>query len=386
VNFLQGSLGVDGSYIDEPLLMVAAGVKTYYHANNLYSVAALTNQAGAVVERYTYDPYGKVKILAADGVTVLAASSVGNPWTFTGRRLDGETGLMYFRTRYYDVNLGRFVNRMPWHAFGGRNGPAEFFPLLALMFDNEWHGFMSDVLASAEGAYIQSRYNLYDYAFTAPTNAIEPFSSATAPALRPAPTPRFPNANPRKPPGPLQKPPIYRPHYPFPTFNPPLHPVAPPQPGWVDGYYEDLAPPQPEKEPYTGQHPAPAPEPEPEPAPPPPRIRRVWPSCEDNKKANCDDETYKNFIKCDKLSDAGYEHTTKKELFDQFQSYWGRGVKWHNDSPAKVGPCGGDSGYEQGRHHNIRQGSDRLGSVGECQCCKMTKDGPVLQRWYRFIP
>jgi len=104
---------VFGSYIDEPLLMVAAGVKTYYHANNLYSVAALTNQAGAVVERYTYDPYGKVKILAADGVTVLAASSVGNPWTFTGRRLDGETGLMYYRARMYDVGLGRFIGRDP---------------------------------------------------------------------------------------------------------------------------------------------------------------------------------------------------------------------------------------------------------------------------------
>jgi len=104
---------VFGSYIDEPLLLVAAGVKTYYHANNLYSVAALTNQAGAVVERMTYDPYGKVTILAANGVTVLAASSVGNPWTFTGRRLDGETGLMYSRARMYDPGLGRFIGRDP---------------------------------------------------------------------------------------------------------------------------------------------------------------------------------------------------------------------------------------------------------------------------------
>ena len=102
---------VFGSYIDEPLLMVAGGVKTYYHANNLYSVAALTDQTGTVVERMTYDPYGKVKILAADGVTVLAGSSVGNPWTFTGRRLDGETGLMYYRTRMYSAELGRFLQR-----------------------------------------------------------------------------------------------------------------------------------------------------------------------------------------------------------------------------------------------------------------------------------
>ena len=57
---------VFGSYIDEPLMMVNGGVKTYYHTNNLYSVAALTNAAGAVVERYTYDPYGNVKMLAPE--------------------------------------------------------------------------------------------------------------------------------------------------------------------------------------------------------------------------------------------------------------------------------------------------------------------------------
>jgi len=102
-----------GSYIDEPLMMVSGANKYYYHANNLYSVAALTDAAGAVVERYTYDPYGKVKILAADGITVLAASSVGNPWTFTGRRLDGETGLMYYRARMYSSELGRFISRDP---------------------------------------------------------------------------------------------------------------------------------------------------------------------------------------------------------------------------------------------------------------------------------
>jgi len=104
---------VFGSYIDEPLVMIHGKDKFYYHTNNLYSVAALTNQAGATVERYTYDPYGKVKILAPNGVRVLAESSVGNPWTYTGRRLDAETGLMYYRARYYDAGLGRFIGRDP---------------------------------------------------------------------------------------------------------------------------------------------------------------------------------------------------------------------------------------------------------------------------------
>jgi RHS repeat-associated protein len=40
-------------------------------------------------------------------------SLYGNPWTFTGRRLDGETGLMYFRNRMYETGLGRFCQRDP---------------------------------------------------------------------------------------------------------------------------------------------------------------------------------------------------------------------------------------------------------------------------------
>jgi len=34
-----------------------------------------------------------------------------NPYRFTGRRLDGETGLSYFRARYIDHALGRFIGR-----------------------------------------------------------------------------------------------------------------------------------------------------------------------------------------------------------------------------------------------------------------------------------
>jgi RHS repeat-associated protein len=116
----QGTLKriyVYGSYIDEPLMMMPVGggpvKKYYYHANNLYNVTAITDKNGAVVERYNYSPYGEATILDAAGTTVLGASTIANPWTFTGRRLDAETGLMYYRAKYYDVDLGRFVGRDP---------------------------------------------------------------------------------------------------------------------------------------------------------------------------------------------------------------------------------------------------------------------------------
>ena len=38
---------------------------------------------------------------------------IANPYTFTGRRFDEETGLYYYRNRYYHAQLGRFVSRDP---------------------------------------------------------------------------------------------------------------------------------------------------------------------------------------------------------------------------------------------------------------------------------
>jgi RHS repeat-associated protein len=84
-------------------------------------VAAITDKNGAVVERYNYSPYGEATILDAAGTTVLGASTIANPWTFTGRRLDAETGLMYYRARYYDAVLGRFVGRDPLEYVDGLN-------------------------------------------------------------------------------------------------------------------------------------------------------------------------------------------------------------------------------------------------------------------------
>jgi RHS repeat-associated protein len=62
----------------------------------------MSNDAGVMAEGpYTYDAYGQ------------GPTSAGVPFKYTGRRLDPETGLYYYRARYYSASLGRFLQTDP---------------------------------------------------------------------------------------------------------------------------------------------------------------------------------------------------------------------------------------------------------------------------------
>jgi len=65
------------------------------------------------VELYEYDVFGRATIWDAATLDIVAESAVGNPYMFTGRRLDAETGLYYYRFRYYDPYTGRFLQTDP---------------------------------------------------------------------------------------------------------------------------------------------------------------------------------------------------------------------------------------------------------------------------------
>jgi len=122
-DFWDGStLGPDGDFSDSK-------EQFYYTTNNLYSVAALVDTSGSVIERYEYLPYGAVTVYTGAGVDSTwftsddATSSYSDIQhvTFTGRRSDPESELMYFRNRYYSPELGRFVGRDP---IGYGDGPS----------------------------------------------------------------------------------------------------------------------------------------------------------------------------------------------------------------------------------------------------------------------
>jgi RHS repeat-associated protein len=100
-----------GNETDEPLIMERAGQTYYYHADALGSIAGMTDGSGSVVQSYGYSAFG--------AISAVASVSFSQPHAFTGREYDPSTGLYYYRARYYDPRLGRFVSDDPLGFMGG---------------------------------------------------------------------------------------------------------------------------------------------------------------------------------------------------------------------------------------------------------------------------
>jgi RHS repeat-associated protein len=116
-----------GSYVDEVVTMKRGGHLYYYHPNELFSVEALTDSSGTAVERYYYDAYGEPVVMDGSynplplNAWGTPHSAVGNSYLFTGRQLDEESGIYYYRARYYDPAEGRFIQRDPLDYVDGPN-------------------------------------------------------------------------------------------------------------------------------------------------------------------------------------------------------------------------------------------------------------------------
>ena len=80
----------------------------YYYVYNLQGdVIALYNTSGNVVVEYTYDSWGRILSVTGSLANTLGAI---NPLRYRGYIYDTETGLYYLRSRYYDPEVGRFLN------------------------------------------------------------------------------------------------------------------------------------------------------------------------------------------------------------------------------------------------------------------------------------
>jgi len=100
-----------GLLIDEFFTRSDSTTTRDYLTDIVGNSVALTDGSGAVQTAYTYEPFGS---------TSITGSSTSNAITFTGREADG-TSLLFYRARYYDSRLQRFLNEDPAGVSGGIN-------------------------------------------------------------------------------------------------------------------------------------------------------------------------------------------------------------------------------------------------------------------------
>jgi RHS repeat-associated protein len=98
--------------LDQPLSQVRSGTTSYYQGDAQGTVTSLSNPAGAESNTYTYDSFGKL---------TASTGSITNPFQYTGREFDSETGLFFNRARYLDPSSGRFLSEDPLQFDGGIN-------------------------------------------------------------------------------------------------------------------------------------------------------------------------------------------------------------------------------------------------------------------------
>jgi RHS repeat-associated protein len=124
-----------GPGVDDPLMMNRAGKNYYYAKDGLGSVTALTDSTGSVVHEYKYSVFGKMVEETGD--------SVENPFTYTSREYDKETGNYFYRARYYNPQIGKFLSEDPIGFYGedinlfryARNNPVNWIDPLGLIWE-----------------------------------------------------------------------------------------------------------------------------------------------------------------------------------------------------------------------------------------------------------
>lgn len=157
---------VNGLALDEKLARHDGGVTHYFITDHLGSTRALTDASGAVVERLDYDSFG-------DG-----AGSAVTRYGYAGRELDADTGLLYYRARWYDPQTGRFISEDPSEFDGGVNWYAYVggSPLSLNDPDGEIWNFVVGAGVGVATGYIIAKltgtcYTLNDLVFDAVTGA-----------------------------------------------------------------------------------------------------------------------------------------------------------------------------------------------------------------------
>jgi RHS repeat-associated protein len=95
-----------GNTIDQALAIYAPGVGTcWYQTDRLGTVRQIIGPTGQVINRIVYAAFGQV--------ISQTNSTLPNRFLFTGRELSFQSGLYYYRARFFDPTAGRFISQDP---------------------------------------------------------------------------------------------------------------------------------------------------------------------------------------------------------------------------------------------------------------------------------
>ena len=100
---------------NQPLAMKYNNTLYYYVLNAQGDVIALADQNGNLIAKYSYDPWGKLLSVTPNGWldeqnAYYLEVAEANPLRYRGYYYDAETGFYYLQSRYYDPEIGRFIN------------------------------------------------------------------------------------------------------------------------------------------------------------------------------------------------------------------------------------------------------------------------------------
>ena len=118
----------NGLGIDDKLSSKSGKTVRYFITDHLGSTVALADASGTITSSTTYDSFGN------------AASSIPTSYRYTGREYGVDTGLYYYRNRWYDPEIGKFISEDPIGFASGEinmyayvhNNPLMFFDPLGM--------------------------------------------------------------------------------------------------------------------------------------------------------------------------------------------------------------------------------------------------------------
>jgi RHS repeat-associated protein len=106
VFFLFGTWGAVPARADLVAGPNGAGVPVdgtcYFHHNQVNSASLVTDPAGNLIARVEYEPFGRIYQPGSSGQDVFRPK-------YGDQELERDSGLYYFKARYYDPDLGRFL-------------------------------------------------------------------------------------------------------------------------------------------------------------------------------------------------------------------------------------------------------------------------------------